>query len=236
MRVSRLSAIALFIMLPALVSMPALGQSKGGESKKAKRTKVGEPERIAIAYLKALDGSGDDLAKEYLLGGATLTADDFTIPNWAIHQREPVQVEVATLDEAVRMMRSLEKAGRETLNAAVNLESDDAMAAIDQAAAEKLMAPTRKRAKAFQEKFPVFSYVARVGKDVFWHPSNPWRSILDEVGSEGKYRLELHIFRIKESTADQKTRIWPLRVLRMQTKSYDSGWKILPASDWDPEF
>jgi hypothetical protein len=235
MRASFLSALLVGALVVALPGLPALAQAKGDKKAKAGK-KVDEPKRVAIAYLKALDGSGDDLAKEHLLGGATLTAEDFTIPNWSIDKREPAQVEVANIRDAVGMMRALEKAGRETLTGAVNLNGDDAMATLDQAAAEKLMAPTRERAKAFQKAHPVFAYVARVGKDVFWHPSNPWRAVLDEMGNSGKYRLELHVFRIKESEPGRKPRIWPLRVLRIQTKTYDSGWKILPASDWDPEF
>jgi hypothetical protein len=236
MRVSLLTALLFGVVALTLPGLPAAAQAKGPAKGKEKAGKVDEPQRIAIAYLKALDGSGDDLAKDYLLGGATLTADDFTIPNWSIDTREPAQVEVAAIKDAVGMMRALEKAGRETLNAAVNLDGDDAMATIDQAAAEKLMGPTRERAKAFKKKFPVFSYVARVDKDVFWHPSNPWRAIVKEIGDSGKYRLELHIFRIKETEPGRKPRVWPLRVLRIQTKTYDSGWKILPASDWDPEY
>ena len=73
----------------------------------------------------------------------------------------------------------------------------------------------------------------RIPYAITWGDPN---AVLDEMGKSGKYRLELHIFRIKETNPGQKARIWPLRVLRIKTKTYDSGWKILPASDWDPEY
>lgn len=224
--------LLLSIALLSLVAGSALGQpKKGGE-----RPRADEPRRVAIAYLKALEGRGDDAAREYLLGELTLTAEDFRIPNWRIKEREPPLVEVGALAEAVREMKALDKAGRETLNSVVNLDGDDEIAALSQEQAERMMAPTKKRARAIRKKFPVFAYVARVGKDVFWHPSNPWRTVVEQMDEESEYRLEVHLFRIEEKAASGKTRVWPLRVLRIRTKAYDSGWKILPASDWDPEF
>ena len=83
----------------------------------------------------------------------------------------------------------------------------------------------------------MFAYVARVGKDVFWHPQNPWRTVMKGLGEQGHYDLELHLFRIEEREANRPPRVWPLRVLRIRSdKGYDSGWKVLPASDWDPEY
>jgi hypothetical protein len=55
------------------------------------------------------------------------------------------------------------------------------------------------------------------------------------MGTKGDYTLEFHRFNIKE-VKDGKERVWPLRVLRMKTEVYDSGYKILPASDWDPSY
>lgn len=195
-----------------------------------------EPKKIATAYLDALSGKGDGSARDYLLGGVTLTAEDFSIPNWKIVERHPPRREKASIAAAVKAMKELDKAGRSTLSSVVNLDGDEAVASLSQEQADKLMAPTRKMAKELKEKFPVFSYVARVGKDVFWHPSNPWRAVIDEMGDKGDYMLELHLFRIEEKEVGHAPRVWPLRVLRIKTATYDSGWKILPASDWDPEY
>jgi hypothetical protein len=71
---------------------------------------------------------------------------------------------------------------------------------------------------------------------VFWHPENPWRRVIEKLGTEGDYRLEMHVFRIEEKEDGRKPRVWPLRVLRVKSASYDSGWKVLPASDWNPEY
>jgi hypothetical protein len=39
-----------------------------------------------------------------------------------------------------------------------------------------------------------------------------------------------------EREKGKQTRLWPLRVLRIKSAKYDSGWKVLPASDWDPNY
>jgi len=108
-------------------------------------------------------------------------------------------------------------------------------ATVTQEQANKTMAPTQKVARDFENAFPLFALCARADKDVYWNPSNPWRALVDELGTSGKYKLEFHKFNIAE-TKGKNTRVWPLRVLRMRTKTYDSGWKILPASDWDPDY
>lgn len=191
------------------------------------------PRKIAESYLKALEGKGDGTARNYLLGGATLTANDFTIPNWKILKRDEVRTETKDVDGAVKMMRELEKKGAEALNTVV--VSEDTQVALSQEQANKLLEPTRRHAQKFIETYPLFSYVARVGKDVFWHPENPWLKEVKQLGKGEQYTLEVHRFQIEEKDGGN-ARIWPLRVLRVTTKNYDSGWKILPASDWDPNY
>ncbi len=193
-----------------------------------------QPRKVAEAYLKALEGKGDDAARNYLLGGATLTANDFTIPNWKILRRDAPRVEEKDVDGAVKMMRDLEKKGAEALNNVVVAE--DSSISLNQEQANKLLEPTRKQAQKFIESYPLFSYVARVGKDVFWHPENPWLKEVKKLDKGGTYKLELHRFQIEEKDSSGDVRVWPLRVLRATTKNYDSGWKILPASDWDPNY
>ena len=190
--------------------------------------------KVAESYLKALEGKGDDNARNYLLGGSTLTANDFTIPNWKIAKRDAVRTEERNVDGAVKMMRELERKGAEALNSVV--VSEDSQLSLTQEQANKLLEPTRRLAQKFIESYPLFSYVARVGKDVFWHPENPWLKEVKKLDKGVPYRLELHRFHIQEQDSSGNKRIWPLRVLRVTTKSYDSGWKILPASDWDPNY
>ena len=191
------------------------------------------PRKIAESYLKALEGKGDGTSRNYLLGGATLTANDFTIPNWKILKRDEVRSESKDVDGAVKMMRELEKKGAEALNTVV--VSEDSQIALSQEQANKLLEPTRRHAQKFIDQYPLFSYVARVGKDVFWHPENPWLKQVKQLDKGEQYTLEVHRFQIEEKDGGS-ARMWPLRVLRVTTKNYDSGWKILPASDWDPNY
>lgn len=242
-------------MISALVVVTALSLAAGGgkpppaKSEPVKDVKTDPPpagkidgpgplddaRKVAESYLNTLAGkaAGDD-ARNYLLGGLTLTASDFSIPNWRIVSRDEARVEEKPVADAVKTMWALDKAGAESLTGVVVTEGESV--ALSQEQAEKLLGPTREMAHKFQERFPLFSYVSRNGKDVFWHPENPWRKEIKNLGKEGNYKLELHRFMIEEKEGGKQTRLWPLRVLRIKTKGYDSGWKILPASDWDPNY
>jgi hypothetical protein len=244
-----LFAPALALVVLTAAQGPAKPAAKPAPSAAAKGTKpveptaptaqngpgaLDEPRKIAEAYLRALEGKGTDDAKNYLLGGLTLTAQDFTIPNWKIVSRDAPRIEEKSIAAAVKEMWALDKVGAEALTNVVVAE--DSSLSLSQADAEKLLGPTRAHAALFEEKFPLFSYVGRSGRDVFWHPENPWRKEVKKLGKEGNYTLELHRFTIEEKEKDRPARQWPLRVLRVKTKTYDSGWKILPASDWDPNY
>lgn len=191
--------------------------------------------KVAEAYLSSLSGKGGgDDARNYLLGGMTLTASDYSIPNWSIAKRDEARVEEKPIAGAVKAMWLVDKVGAEALNAVVVKEGDNLTLTQDQAS--KILGPTRDQAVKFQDDYPLFSYIARIDKDVFWHPENPWRKEVKKLGKEGNYKLELHRFTIEEKENGKPSRLWPLRVLRVRTKAYDSGWKILPASDWDPNY
>ena len=194
-----------------------------------------EPRKVAEKYLKALEGKGDGTAREYLLGGSTLTANDFTIPNWKIKKRDAPRIEERGVDGALAAMRDLERKGAEALNNVV--VSEDNSVSFTQEQANKMLEPTKIQAQKFMDAYPLFSYIARARKDVFWHPENPWLKEVKKLGRGGDYKLEVHRFTIEEKDpGGGASRIWPLRVLRVTTKTYDSGWKILPASDWDPNY
>lgn len=194
-----------------------------------------EARKVAEAYLKALEGKGDGFARNYLLGGLTLTANDFSIPNWKIKKRDAARIEELDVDGAVAAMRELERKGAEALNGVI--VSEDNSVALTQEQATKMLEPTKLQAQKFMDTYPLFSYVARARKDLFWHPENPWTKEVKKLGKGGKYKLEVHRFNIEEQdTSGGAPRIWPLRVIRITTTVYDSGWKILPASDWDPNY
>ena len=102
--------------------------------------------------------------------------------------------------------------------------------------AEKLLAPTREKAAAFKKAHDVLAYTLRVGKEVYWHPKNPMRPLLAKAGTSGKYSLEVHLWTVLSKEGAAKTpREWPLRVVRFKAGKLDTGWKILPASDWNAE-
>ena len=190
--------------------------------------------KVAESYLNSLIGKGGDDARNYLLGGLTLTAQDFQIPNWAIKQRDEARVEDKPIGGAVKAMWLVDKVGAEALNHVVVAEGEQLT--LNQEQAGKILAPTREQAVKFQDEYPLFAYVGRIDKDVFWHPENPWRKEVKKLGKEGNYHLEVHRFMIEEKENGKQSRLWPLRIVRVKTKVYDSGWKILPASDWDPNY
>ncbi|MBM4283252.1 MAG: hypothetical protein FJ137_21735 [Deltaproteobacteria bacterium] len=194
-----------------------------------------EPRKVAEAYLKALSGKGDDSARNYLLGGVTLTANDFSIPNWKLKKRDAPRIEDKDVGGAVKMLGELEQKGAELLNAVV-VSGEDSSVHLSQAKADKLMEPTKSQAQKFIDAYPTFAYVARVGRPVFWHPDNPFLKEVKKLPKGGHYHLEVHRFQIEETDNSKSSRVWPLRVLRLTSTGYDSGWKILPASDWDPNY
>jgi hypothetical protein len=195
--------------------------------------------KVAETYLNALTGSGDEAGKDLLLGGVTMNAQLFTIENWKIKSKDPVRHEEQDLAHAVQQMNDLDKAGRGALTKLMGVEAvgdDLKMTEVSQADAAKLLAPTRERAASFSKHHGVLAYALRVGKEVYWHPKNPMRAVLSKAGSKGKYSVEVHRWTIVTVEGPAKTpREWPLRVIRFKSQKIDTGWKVLPASDWNAE-
>jgi hypothetical protein len=210
-------------MNAALVVLTAI--ALGNPAKTIEAPEKDIPRVIAEQYLHALVGDGDENARQYLLGGVSLTARGFKIPNWKIVKRDPLETEVGTIPSAKVAMKKLDDAGFKALSV---------MASPKQR--KKALDETIKRGEEFEKEHKLFAYVARTGKDIYWHPKNPWRDVARKLGNRGRYTLELHRFHVEETKNGKKHRVWPLRVLRIQGGGYDSGWKILPASDWDPDY
>lgn len=198
-----------------------------------------EPKKVAETYLNALTGAGDEAGKDLLLGGVTMTAQLFSLENFKFKAKDPVKKEEGDLAHAVQMMNALDKAGRSALTKLMGVEQvgdDLKMTEVSQEEATKLLAPTREKAAAFQKHHGVLAYVLRVGKEVYWHPKNPMRAVLSKAGTTGKYSIEVHRWTITSTEGPAKTpREWPLRVLRFKSGKIDTGWKVLPASDWNAE-
>ncbi|MFZ5444992.1 MAG: hypothetical protein ACOZQL_33690 [Myxococcota bacterium] len=198
-----------------------------------------EPKKVAETYLNALTGAGDEAGKDLLLGGVTMNAQLFSLENWKLKSKDPVRKEDGDLAHAVQMMNDLDKAGRTALTKLMGVEAvgdDLQMTEVSQAEATKLLAPTKERVLSFQKHHPVLSYALRTGKEVYWHPKNPMRAVLARAGTSGKYSVEVHRWVIETVEGPAKTpRTWPLRVIRFKSAKIDTGWKILPASDWNAE-
>lgn len=195
--------------------------------------------KVAEAYLDALSGKGDENGRDLLLGGATMNAQLFILENWRVKEKEKPRIEEGELATAQRLIGELDKAGRAALT---KLMSGDAVGddlqvtEVSQEEATKLMAPTRERAQKLLQKFPVLAYATRVGKEVYWHPKNPMRPLLARAGDSGTFKLELYLFKIETVEGPRRVpRVWPLRVLRFRTGKLDTGWRVLPASDWNAE-
>ena len=228
-------AMRTFFALGAVFAVVALA----GDPPASKPGAKDEAQKVAERYLNALTGQGDEADRELLLGGATMNAQMFVLENWKISSREPVRHEEGDLASAKKHIAELDKAAREALTKVLTSSSDSdglAMNELSQADAAKLMAPTREKAKKFQAAHPVVAFVARVGKEVYWHPKNAIRPVLEKAGASGTYTLDVHIFQIETKEGPrQERRLWPLRVLRFKSAKVDTGWKILPASDWNGE-
>ena len=240
-----LAAAAPAAAAPAKKSAPAgpIGSSKVVETPVALAT-ADEPRKVAEAYLKALTGEGPEAGREALLGGATLTAQIFTLASWKIAARDPTKTETGELADVRANVDALDKEGRNALSkllgggpAADLAEGDMKLDELTAADARQLLDPTRARAQAFLQSHPVFAYVFRVDKEVYWHPQNPVRKALADAGGKGKYTLEFHRFWIEteEGLGTKTIRKWPLRVVRLRSPKGDTGFKILPASDWNAE-
>lgn len=214
------------LLLPLLVLVPSLALADTDAEVKA----------VAERYLNAITGTGDDSGRELLLGGVPMDAQLLQLENWRVASKDPVRKEEGDLAKAVALMRELDKSGRQALTKLMGDESigdDLTMTELTQEQAAKLMNPTKERAARFDKTYPVLAYVARVKKEVYWHPKNPLRPLLAKAGNSGKYQLEVHrwVIETKEGPR-QSPRKWPLRILRFKAGKVDTGWKILPASDW----
>lgn len=198
-----------------------------------------EPKKVAEAYLNALTGTGDQGGRDLLLGGVTMNAQLFTLDNWSLKSKDPIRKEDGDLAHAVQMMNDLDKAGRGALTKLMGVTAvgdDLQVVEVSQADAAKLMGPTKEKSLAFNKAHPVLSYALRVGKEVYWHPKNPMRAVLAKAGTKGKYSVEVHRWVVLSKEGAAKTpREWPLRVIRFKSDKVDTGWKIVPASDWNAE-
>jgi hypothetical protein len=193
----------------------------------------------ADEYLRAATGEGSANGKQLLLGGITMGADLLQLENAQIVSGEPVRHEESSMESALAHVEALDKAARQALGKLLGNagNSDDlSVKELTKEQAAQLLAPTKDRANRFLQDHPVLAYAIRVDKEVYWHPKNPMRAVLHKAGKKGTYSLDLYLFRVASLEGPNKfRREWPLRVLRFKSGKVDTGWRVLPASDWTPE-
>jgi hypothetical protein len=217
---------AWLLFLATIPAVPALGEET-------------PPDVMAVAtrYMDSLTGKGSERDKELLLGGVSMEAGLLELTRWNIHSRDPVRKEQGSLASVTREVQELDALASRALDKVVGGgDSDETVVAVTKEQAAKLMKPTKDKALQFQKEFPVLAYVLRMNKEIYWQPSNPMRLLLAQAGGSGKYAVEVYRFIIESSeSANPAPRQWPLRVVRFRTDAFDTGWKILPASDWSVE-
>ena len=197
-----------------------------------------EVRKAAEAYLNAMTGAGDDSGRDLLLGGATANAKLFALENWKIVREQSPRHEEADVARAVTMRNELDEASREAMARIIGDKGKGESLSVEQitpAVAAELMAPTQASADRLMSALPVMGSVLQVGKSVYWNPKNPARAVLAGAGT-GSYVLDLQVFDIESTEGPRKVMLrWPLKVLRFKTAQLDTGWKVLPASDWNAE-
>lgn len=247
-----LRPLALALVVSAITLSPvAAAKDKGAPRRDVPAAAVTETEagldaqdearKLAEAYLKAIAREGSEEPLESLLGGATLMAHIYTIENWKIVGREKSRQEKGRLESLHENVAAIDKAGRVALAKMVAGDGDpDGKQTQELTASEaaRLLEPTRARARSFAQSHPVFAYLSRVDRQVYWHPQNPFRLLLEKAGRRGSYLVELDLFwveTVEGAHEEKRPRKWPLRVVRFRTNELDTGLKILPASDWNAE-
>ena len=195
---------------------------------------------LADRYLRAITGQGSEQAIDSLLGGGTSTLLD--MESYRIIGRERHREERGELSSLHAHVNALDRAGREVLvraSAGGRADGDGlAVGSVTAADADRLLAPTRARAADFSESHPVFAYIARVDKQVYWNPRNPFRKLLADAGRRGSYQADLDLFwveTVERADVEKKPRRWPLRIIRFRTDQLDTGLKVLPAASWNAE-
>lgn len=221
--------ILLTFLVAVLVSLPALAEDAA-------------PKKVGEAYIAALTGSGSDAGKDLLLGGVTMNASMFTLENGTIVKEDYTETETKDLKGAVAMVKALDRAGNEgfakLMGKGANTGKDEEVTMVEMSKEQtnKILAKTRAQAEKFKATYPQLAYVARANKDMYWNTKNPIRPVLTKAGATGKYTVTVHHYTVKSTEgASKQERTWPLRVVRFQGGSVDTGWKVLPAADWNAD-
>lgn len=221
--------LPVFLVCTACASGPAVRGADPADAEADARA-------VAEKYLNAVSGKGDESGLDLLLGGATTNARLFSLENWAIVATEPARHENGDVLAAANAVLEVDQASRDALAGLVGSGTSAEGGSVEQLSpqeAQQVMAPTQASADRLKAAHPLLASVLRVGQPVFFNPKNPARPLL--AGS-GTYALDVRGFEIESKEGPRKVaRRWKLALLRFKSDAADTGWKVLPAADWNAE-
>jgi hypothetical protein len=222
----------------SFAAAPAAAPAPAKDATAKDQKKAEDPQQIAEKYLAALADPKKAQGKDYLLGGASLDAKAASVTGPKIVSKAEPRMEEGQVSDLKTAVDALDKAGLALLEegAALGGTGGGEKKEVNLDHARKMAEKTKQLRKELVTKFPVFSDVIRVDKMIYWHPKNPARLLLQKSDPAGTYKVDYIAYTVEsKDTAKDKARQWPLRLVKIKTDSVDTGWKVLPASEWDPE-
>ncbi len=191
--------------------------------------RMDDPKVLADKYVIAVSDQDHPAGKDYLLGG--LNADAVTAMEYQakIVSRSPPRSEDGSLAEVTKQVAALDAIGVKLMPGATDLSL------VVHEDSKMLLAKTAAERKALFKKFPLFADVIRTDRQIYWSPKNPMRAILAASGTSGNYHIDYVLFTVHSVSTDGKQHTWPLRIVRWKTDKSDEGYKVIPASEWDPD-
>jgi hypothetical protein len=194
--------------------------------------------KVAESYLGALVGTGDQAGRELLLGGATTSSQLYVLENWRIVGEEPARHEEADVELATRLVRELDQASVQAASSLMASRPGDDAASVDiitPDVARELMRPTQESADRLTSAVPVLAAFLYVGQPVYWNAKNASRTTLASARA-GTYALDIHTFDVETFEGPRKVqRRFALKLVHFKAPNIDTGWRVLPAADWNAD-
>jgi hypothetical protein len=192
---------------------------------------------LAEKYLNALAGTGDASDRDLLLGGATTSAQLYVLENWRIVGEQAPRHEEADVEQATKLMRELDQASLQAASGLLANSSAESATVdiITPEVAREIMKPTQESAERLTSALPVMASFLYVGSAVYWNAKSASRTTLTSAGA-GKYVLDIRAFDIETTEGPRKVlRRFPLKLVHFKAPNVDTGWRVLPAADWNAD-
>jgi hypothetical protein len=222
-----------------LVSVLVLAASCATTASSSGGTTVSEVDvkKLAEQYLGALAGTGDASGRDLLLGGATTSAQLYVLENWRIVGEQTARHEEGDVEQATRLMRELDQASIQAASGllASNSAESASVDIITPEVAREIMKPTQESADRLTSALPLMASFLYVGSAVYWNPKSASRVTLASAGP-GKYALDIRAFDVETTEGPRKVpRRFPLKMVHFKAPNVDTGWRVLPAADWNAD-